>query len=107
MALTIKKSVLTVSVVADGALAIDLAAILGSNASIPVQGISYYPAAGANILTVTDGGAAEAVLWKTKCSGIATDQMGREIMFPGGKRCKPYVVGNEIANGDIITFHLF
>jgi hypothetical protein len=106
MALTIKKSGTTVSVVSDGALAIDLASILGSNVAIPVQGISYYPAAGANVLTVKDGGAAEAVLWKTKCSGVATDMLGREIMFPGGKRCKPYVVGNEISANDIITFHL-
>jgi hypothetical protein len=106
MALTITKSGSTVSVVSDGALAIDLAVILGSNVDIPVQGVSFYPAAGANVLTVRDGGAASAVLWKVKCSGIATDGLGADIMFPGGKLCKPYIVGNQISNGDIVTFHL-
>ena len=107
MALTITKSGKTISVAADGSTAIDLATIMSSPAPIPLQGISVYPAAGANVAIVRDGGVAGgAILWKTKSSGVATDALGTHIMFPDGKHCLPYVVGNEIGNGDIITFHL-
>jgi hypothetical protein len=106
MALTITKSGNTVSVVGDGAAAVDLGVILGMNTGtrIPVQGISYYPAAAANVLTVHDEGAAGAILWKVKAP--AADVLGACIMFPGGKLCKPYVAGADLVVGSIVTFHL-
>jgi hypothetical protein len=108
MSLTTKISRNTVTVTADNSTAIDLAAILGcAGIPIPIQGISHYPNALGDTIIVRDGGATEAIIWKDKNSGIATDYMGNYIMFPGGKRCLPYIVGNEIANGAIVTFHLF
>ncbi len=107
MALTTVKSGLTVTVTADGSTAIDLKTLLGASGPIPLQGLSYYPAAGGNAVTVRDGGAAGgAVLWKVTSSAISNANLGDSLMFPGGKRCLPYIVGNEIANGDLIIFHL-
>lgn len=102
MANAITKSGQVVSVVFDGATPFDLAAEIGASAAgLRLKKLVFYPAAANDVFTVRTAGAGGPVLYKYK----DTAGSGRDADFLSRGFCFPYVVGNEVTNGSLISFH--
>ena len=96
----------TVEVVGDGATAFNLLSYLDVTNPILLQGITFYPNAGGDVVTIREGSATGPRIWKRKSSGIATDALGDSLIFSGRKRCSPYIKGDELPSGAMVVFHL-
>jgi hypothetical protein len=110
MALTMNPTVYaggkTVEVIGDGATELDLLTYLASSIPILLQGITFYPNVGGDVMTIREGSATGPRIWKVKASAISNDNLGASLIFSGRKRCSPYIVGSELPSGAMVVFHL-
>jgi hypothetical protein len=96
----------TVEVIGDGSTALNLLTYLVSSIPILLQGISFYPNAGGDVVTIREGSATGPRIWKKKASAISNDALGDDLIFSGRKRCSPYIKGDELPSGAMVVFHL-
>ncbi len=100
MANTVSKLGQVVSVTFDGAEDFDLAGFLGSNPSLRLRKLIFFPAAAGAAFIVREAYNAGPVIAQVK----DTTGGGRDMDFHGCFFCKPYVKGTEVTAGSLISF---